>query len=313
MARRDHGGDTSGVKQRVRQNGLGKLGHGLGIELTRANRLHLRCVRTRIDPCHFAEPGAGDVVESGGKLESGEPIEGSGKLINCVLFGGKGAVAAGIGDFDLERTVSLFRGLHAEIERSTLAADGRAGSIAVDTESGIDQVAMIANQPLDAIIWASLFIRGQGQNEVPRGAKAFFFEAKEIGYKDGVVVLHILCAASVEIAILFAKYKWIEGPVGAQRFDDIKMADKKNRPLGARAAQPDDEVRFARNGTENVDVGFREAGSAETCRKCLGGRRGSAGGDRCVDFDQLAKNLTRAWILPKRGVRHPKDKCDPPH
>ena len=95
-----------------------------------------------------------------------------GQVINGVVRRGQRAVAAGIQGRQLEIGVLLFAGLDVHVHRlSVLGRD--AARIRIQREFGIDQVAMVLEQPVDAIRLAAFFIGGERQNQVAIGPIAF--------------------------------------------------------------------------------------------------------------------------------------------
>ena len=96
---------------------------------------------------------------------------------------------------------------------------------------------MILQQPVDPVRVPALFIGRQRQDDVAIRLVSLAFEANERGHQDGVVDLHVLSAAAIEVAVLFDKLERIGGPILAPRFHDIQVADDQDR-LQARGPVP---------------------------------------------------------------------------
>ena len=77
-----------------------------------------------------------------------------------------------------------------------------AAGVGVEDEVGVDEVGVIFEEPVDAVGFAAFFVGGEGEDEVAVGDEAFALQADEGGDDDGVVVLHVLGAAAVEVAVL---------------------------------------------------------------------------------------------------------------
>jgi hypothetical protein len=73
-------------------------------------------------------------------------------------------VAALVGDLQIEIAIQLLGGLHG-IEQLLAAALAPAAAF-VEPELGFDQLAVIVDQPRDAVVVAALFVRRQRQDDV---------------------------------------------------------------------------------------------------------------------------------------------------
>ena len=96
------------------------------------------------------------------------------------------------------------------------------------TIGGVDEVAMLVDQPGGAVELAAFFIGGEGEDQVAFGLVAFAVQAQEGGDQGGVGVLHVLGAAPVEVAVLLDKLKRIGVPVGAQGLDHVHVAEEEH-------------------------------------------------------------------------------------
>src|SRR5260370_8513167 len=82
---------------------------------------------------------------------------------------------------------------------------------------------------IDPVGRSAFFIRRESENDIAVGLVSFTLEADQRGDEHGIVDLHVLRAASVEVAVLFDELEWIRCPILAARFDDIQVADNKDR------------------------------------------------------------------------------------
>ncbi len=168
-----------------------------------------------------------------------------GQVINRIVRRGQGTVPAGVEHRQFEIGVLFLAGLHIYVHG--LAIHGRhAARIRVQCELGVDQVAMVLQQPIDAVRFAALLIRGQRQNQVPVGTVALATEADEGGHQNGVVHLHVLRPAPVEITVLLHELEWVGGPILTPRLYHVEVTDDQHRlawrrcPAGAPPCCPCD-------------------------------------------------------------------------
>ena len=75
--------------------------------------------------------------------------------------------------------------------------------IGVEAEFGVDQVAMVLDQPVHAVRISVFFVRGEGHDDVAVRLPALLLPANHVGGEDGVAVLHVLGTAAVEVAVFF--------------------------------------------------------------------------------------------------------------
>src|SRR5579872_7199453 len=136
-------------------------------------------------------------------------------------------------------------------------------AVEIDAVFGVDPIAMIFDEPIDAVEIAAFLIGGERENQVAVGLVVLFFHANEVGDKDGVAFLHVVCAATVEVAGLFNKLKRVSGPVFAARFDNVEMADEEDRLALAGAVDAGYEIFLAVVGAGDDDVIAGEAGVAQ--------------------------------------------------
>ncbi len=100
-----------------------------------------------------------------------------------------------------------------------------AAAIVVQDEFGIDQRAMILEQPIDTIGSAAFFIRGHRQDDVAARRVTFLLHSNQRRRHDRVSILHVGGAASVKVSFLLDKLKRIGGPVFAPGFNHVEVPD----------------------------------------------------------------------------------------
>ena len=142
-------------------------------------------------------------------------------------------MSAGVGDFEFETQVDLFGGLHRHVD-GLAVLDVAAAGIGVDAELGVDEIAMLLDQPIDAVGGAAFLVGGEGEDEIARGLELFALHAQEGSDEGGVVAFHVGGAASVEVAVLLAEDEGVEGPVVAARFDDVEVSEEEDGARGRR-------------------------------------------------------------------------------
>ena len=80
----------------------------------------------------------------------------------------------------------------------------------VQAELGVDELAVILDQPLDAVVVAALLIGGQRENDVALGHEVLLLHAQQVGDEDRGHRLVVGGAAAVEVAVLFDELERIE-------------------------------------------------------------------------------------------------------
>ena len=83
-----------------------------------------------------------------------------------------------IGDFELETEEDFFRGGQAHVAPLSVL-DVTAAGVGVHAKFGIDQIAVILDEEVDAIRRTAFFIRGQGEDQVARWAESFALHAQK--------------------------------------------------------------------------------------------------------------------------------------
>ena len=71
---------------------------------------------------------------------------------------------------------------HLNIQRRLLPADHFAEAAFVQAQFGLNQIALVLDQPIDTVIWAaSLLVGCQRNDNVSIGSKAFALVANQVG------------------------------------------------------------------------------------------------------------------------------------
>src|SRR5579862_3950861 len=211
-------------------------------------------------------------------------------MINRIVGYGQRAVAAGIFHLELVIGVDLFASVDGHHHGlAVLRVD--AAAVGIEDVFGVDQIAMIAEQPVDAIGIAALFVGGKRDDDVAIRAIVFLGEANQRGDVDRVAVLHVLRAAAVGVAVFFDELEGIGGPIEAWGFDDVEMADHQDRAVGSGAAKARDHIFATDAWAEDLDVARGNSGVAEALGHGFAGGGRAADGIGGVDFDELAEDV----------------------
>ncbi len=229
---------------------------------------------------HFGGGGALEVGARHGiqlerKFVALETRQGVREMIDGVIRHRQRAVAAGIGYLQLKIGVELFGGVHRD-DHGLAVAGVDAAAIGIENVLGVDQIAMILQQPIDAIGFAAFFVGGEREDDVAIRPVIFLLEANQRGDEDGVAAFHVLRAAAVEVAVLLDEFEGVDGPVFAAGFDHVQVPDEEDGLLRAGAAKARDHVAFALVGAEHVHVGGGEARVAQALGHRFGGHGGAA-------------------------------------
>src|SRR5580693_3410665 len=89
-----------------------------------------------------------------------------------------------------------------------------APSAFVQRELGIDEIAMVLDQPIDAVVrTAALFVRGECDDDIAIRLVAFAFVADQVGRPRGHLRLVIGGAAAIVKSVFFGENEWIQAPV----------------------------------------------------------------------------------------------------
>ena len=168
----------------------------------------------------------------------------------------------------------------------------------------IDQVPMVLQQPVDAVLVAvELFVRRERQHQIPRRDPTFLLRADEVRDRDRGGSLHVLGAAPVEVSVALDELERIEigRPVLFRRLDHVQVPENQDGFGLAAAVQARDDILLARRRPDHLDVGFGKPRRAQSLRHGLRRRRRADAGVRRLDLDQLSEYLTRERPVVARG------------
>ena len=140
------------------------------------------------------------------------------------------------------------------MQHALVAVSFEFAAVEIDAVFGVDPIAMIFHEPIDAVEIAAFFIGGEREDQIAVGLVVLFLHANEVGDEDGVAFLHVVGAAPVEVAVFFDELKGIGGPVFAARLDDVEMADEEDWFALAGAVDARDEIFLAVVGAGDDDV-----------------------------------------------------------
>ena len=126
---------------------------------------HVRGDLAGFDGGHLPEIRARDFVELERKLMAFDPREPVGEMVDGVVGHRQRAVPAGVLHLELIVGVEFFARVHRNHGRLAVARVN-AAAIGVEDEFGVDQIAMIPQQPFDAVGIAGFFVRGQREDNV---------------------------------------------------------------------------------------------------------------------------------------------------
>src|SRR5918994_6900583 len=108
-------------------------------------------------------------------------------------------MAALVADFQIEVAIELLGGLHG-IEQ-LLAGTLASAAAFVQAELGLDERAMLVDQPRDAVVVAAFFVCRERDDDVAPGLQAFLSIADQVGDEDRGHRLVVGGAAAVVIAV----------------------------------------------------------------------------------------------------------------
>ena len=210
---------------------------------------------------------------------------------------------AAIGDLELVGLIDLLGELDREAEG--LAVAQCAPAALVDGELGVDQLAVVLQQPAHAIVRRirKLFVGREREDDVALGLVARSDIADHVGDEDRRHRLVVDGPASAEIAIGLLQLEGIEVPVLTLCLHDIEMGEKQKRPAHAGAAQSRHQVPLARTGGQNLDVRGWKAAVAQSRRHGLGRAQRVAGGLGGVDLDQLTVDVEKRLLVCRQRLR----------
>ena len=236
-----------------------------------------------------------------GKPNFDEPVERAGEVVDRVVGDGQRTVSALV--VHLEPVVDDVLLAHLEIVGDARAGDRFAPAALVQTEVGVDQIALVLEQPLDAVERAAAFLVGRERDDdIAIRLESLTLVPNQIRDPDRGLRLVVADAAAVEVAVLLGERERIHAPVFALRLDDVGVREQQNRPALPGAVVAHDQVRLRRTRSAHEDVGGWEAGGLETLGHRLGDRRRRASRVARLDLDHLL--VDRAGELPLGVRRH---------
>jgi len=254
----------------------------------------------RFDRRRPFEIGAGDLAELDREFQRLQTCKALREMVDGVVLHRERAVAAGVGHLEAKVLIHLLGRL--DLVGQVLPVAHVAAAALVDRELGVDEIPVLADQPLGAVELTALLVCGEREDQIAFRLEPFPLQANQVGDElrgHGLVVAR---AAAVEPSVLLAEDERIERPVLALRIDDIEMRKQQHRALCAGSAVPRDEVELVGRRAEQQDVGIREAGGPEPRGHCFGSLGHAAGWCvGCVDFDELFVDVPRVLFV-RRGL-----------
>ena len=256
-----------------------------------------------------------------------QPLQPGGEPVDRVLRDRQRAVAARVAHRQRERRVDLLRRLHGE-RRDAAAADLRSARVEVDRVGGVDEIAPVREQPLDAVVRSALLVGGEREDQIALRDEAALPHRAEGGHQRGRAALHVERAAAVEPAVALGEDERIHRPVLAAGLDDVEVREEQHRPAAAGAApQPRHQVPAMVGSADHDDVGAREAGGdqarrhplrrlASCCRTTAScwsrsapsGSRAREAASRCRAVEPPASPRSRGRRAPLRQSDQPADR-----
>ncbi len=183
-------------------------------------------------------------------------------MINGVVTRWARAVASGIFHLDLKIGVDFLAGLHSAIDFLALVAHEIA-AIEIYAVFGVNPIAMMLEQPFDAVEVPSFFIGGEREDQIAVRREARLFHADKIFNQNCGAVFDVHGAATVEIAVFLDKLKRIGGPVFAAGLDDVQVGEKQDWFLLTGSMQARDEILLVIVRSCDDDVLLGEPGVAQ--------------------------------------------------
>ena len=185
----------------------------------------------------------------------------------------------------------------------------------IQGEFGIDQVAVVFQQPLDSqrILVEDFFIGLQRHDDVAVGLVALLSVADEIGDEGRRHVFVIAAATGIKIAVLLDQLERIGRPVLAAGGNHVDMSDQQDRFARAGAPEARDEIALTRRRREGVNVGFGEAASTQPRRHGFGRLGGVARCCHRVDLDEFLVDVEGALLVDVQAFSRERRPCGRRH
>ncbi len=249
------------------------------------------------------------------EVELREPRQSFREAVDGVVLRRLRAVAALVGDFEPVALEQFLGGL--QVDPARLAVLERDAAAFVQRELGVDEIAMVLDEVVDAVLVpvGDLLVRGQREDQVAIGLVAFLLVADQRRDERRGHELVIARAAAVEVAVLLHELVRVGGPVRAQRFHHVDVGEQQDRLALARAVQACDQVAALRRCLERLHVRVGEARGLQTCGHRLRRFVRVAHRLRRVDLHQLLVDVARELLLPRqlavgrRGLRADQQYC----
>ena len=99
-------------------------------------------------------------------------------------------MAAGIFDLEVEVLIDLFARL--DFIHQILAVLQLTRAAFVDGQFGVDELAMVFEQPFDAVEVAAFFVGGQRENQIAIRREAFLLQPNQVGDRCDAIALSSL-------------------------------------------------------------------------------------------------------------------------
>ena len=136
-------------------------------------------------------------------------------------------MAALVAHFKAKIGVRLLR--QPDVVGDPLPVETLASTAFVQGVFGLNQFALILQQPVDAVVRpAAFFIRCQRDDQVAIRPKAFSLVADQVRDPDGRLRLVVGRSPPVEKAVFFNELEWIRAPVLPLRLNDIDVSQQQN-------------------------------------------------------------------------------------
>ena len=223
-----------------------------------------------------------------------------------VVGGRHRAVPALVRHGEVERLKELLARLHRAHDLPAIL-DQRVATVRIDAPLGVDEIAMVGDQPRDAVVATAAFLAGsECENERSLGHDVLALETQQRFGDRRRAALDVARAAAVEESVALRELVRIDRPVGAKRLDDIEVCDEENRlQCLRRPLHAHDDIRILVAGrAEHVDVAGGESGVEEALGDRVRGWRGAPLLVRRLNLDQLLKNRARLGLVGgERGLR----------
>ena len=143
----------------------GQARRGVSVGRRAPNQPHVGGdLRVRFDQRRPLEVLPRDIVQLDGEFERREARERLRQVVDRVVLHRHRAVAARVDHLELEILVDLLARLH--LVGQVLAFPYRAAAAFIDRQLGVDQVAVILDEPVDAVELTAFLVGGQRQNQI---------------------------------------------------------------------------------------------------------------------------------------------------